>query len=118
MNEVSKENANNCVSGGFIFDQMDRFAHDYLKKMYKVKGFLLTIVASVSYIRQVCDWDSVDVVVSNHYYDENDATYCIYTNVVDKKNNTVYASAYIEFIEKDHAYCDTKGENNESFKFI
>lgn len=32
------------------------------------------------------------------------------TNVVDKENNTVYASAYIEFVEKDHAYCDTKGE--------
>lgn len=112
MNEVSKKSVNggSQISGGFIFDQMDRFAHDYLKKTYKVKGFLLTIVASVSYIRQVCDWDSVDVVVLNHYYDENDATYCIYTNVVDKKNNTVYASAYIEFIEKDHAYCDTKGE--------
>lgn len=42
MNEVSKENDNHCVSGGFIFDQMDRFAHDYLKKRYKIKGCLLT----------------------------------------------------------------------------
>ena len=34
----------------------------------------------------------------------------ILPNAVDKKNDTVYTSAYIEFVEKDHAYCDTKGE--------
>ena len=110
MNEVSKENANNCVSGGFIFDQMDRFAHDFLKKEYKVKGFLFTNEASLSYVKQICDWDSVRIVVLNHYYDEEDASYCTYVNVIDKKNEKVYARAYIDFVEKDHAYCDTKGE--------
>ena len=41
MNEVSKENDNHCVSGGFIFDKMDRFAHDYWKKNKILKGIYL-----------------------------------------------------------------------------
>ena len=112
MNEVSKKSVNggSQVSGGFIFDQMDRFAHDYLKNKYKVKGFLLTSVANVFYAKQICNWDSVNIVALNYYYNENDATYWILINAVDKKNDTVYTSAYIEFVEKDHAYCDTKGE--------
>ena len=62
MQKVSKENSNHCVSGGFIFDQMDRFAHDYLKKEQNIKGYLFTECAHIHYSKQICDFGNVKIV--------------------------------------------------------
>lgn len=110
MQEVSKENSNHCVSGGYIFDQLDRFAHDYIKKKFKVKNYLLTKRASAVFERQICDWNTVRIIVkhkesiklfSNLYY--------AIMAVIDDYGKT-YATAKFIFVEKDHTYCDTKGE--------
>lgn len=101
MNEVSKENDNHCVSGGFIFDQMDRFAHDYWKKELETDKFLFTAKAAITFYRQICNWDDVKL----------DA-YSLYDRVVVRaidENGAYYAWAEFTFVEKDHAYCDTKG---------
>ena len=104
MNEVSKKSVNggSQVSGGFIFDQMDRFAHDYWKKEYNTKGYLFTSDAMVFFNKQICNWDDVKL----------DA-YSLYDRVVVRaidENGECCAWAEFTFVEKDHAYCDTKGE--------
>lgn len=105
MQEISKKSVNggSQVSGGYIFDQMDRFAHDYLKKELKTDKFLFTTKADITFYRQICNWDNIKL----------DA-YSLYGGVVIVKaideNSTYYALAKFIFVEKDHAYCDTKGE--------
>lgn len=59
--EISKKSVNggSQISGGFIFDQMDRFAHDYWKKELETDKFLFTAKADITFYRQICDWDDV-----------------------------------------------------------
>ena len=101
--KISKKSVNggSQVSGGFIFDQMDRFAHDYWKKELETDKFLFTAKADITFYRQICNWDDVKL----------DA-YSLYDRVVVRaidENGVYYAWAEFTFIEKDHAYCDTKG---------
>lgn len=109
MQEVSKKSVNggSQVSGGFIFDQMDRFAHDYIKDMFNVKGFLFTKNANVVFVQQICDWEKVKLFVSLADK-EMDHNYCVIVNAII--DGVKMAFAKIQFVEKDHAYCDTKGE--------
>lgn len=103
MNEVSKENDNHCVSGGFIFDQMDRFAHDYLKKEQNIKGYLFTECAHIHYSKQICDFGNVKIVPYETYYVGSVIVATV--KVVDKKEKKEYATGMFFFVEKDHAYC-------------
>lgn len=107
MQEVSKENSNHCVSGGFIFDQMDRFAHDCIMKEFGLKCFLFTQKAEIVFNKQICDWSLVHM--DKFYETIFDKTITILVVIVDQKDN-LYAKARFTFIAKDHAYCDTKGE--------
>lgn len=109
-NTVSKKSVNggSQVSGGFIFDQMDRFAHDYAMKEQNIKGFLFTQEANIVYRKQICNWDDIELKLYLFY----DLVSVLQTVVhaVDKKDKKIYAIASFFFVEKDHAYCDTKGE--------
>ena len=109
MNEVSKKSVNggSQISGGFIFDQMDRFAHDYLKKEQNIKGYLFTECAHVHYSRQICDFGNVKIVPYETYY--VGSAIVVTVKVVDKNEKKEYATGMFFFVEKDHAYCDTKG---------
>lgn len=112
MNEVSKKSVNggSQISGGFIFDQMDRFAYHYLKRKYKIKNYLFTKSVIVEYEKQVCDWNSmrIFVVFCEKILGSND--YRIRLELFEPETDTTYAYADFIFVEKDHAYCDTKGE--------
>lgn len=105
--DVSKENDNYCVSGGFIFDQMDRFAHDYWKKEYNTKGYLFTADVMVYFNKQICDWD--DMQLNAKMLDTVETAKAVLVSVQDKDFNE-YAWGVFHFVEKDHAYCDTKEE--------
>lgn len=111
MQEVSKKSVNggSQVSGGYIFDQMDRFAHDWLKKRYRIKSHLFTKDAIITYHRQVCNWDEIDIVVLNHFSYAS-CSYDIRVHAIGKKDKLLYVMANFGFVTKDHAYCDTKGE--------
>lgn len=117
MQEVSKENDNHCVSGGFIFDQMDRFAHDQMVRAHKVAGYLFTFNATIWYYKQVCNWDLVELVMYEFKVrattdQEGKTTRYFYTTVKlrDKETQKDLATGTFDFIEKDRAYCDTKEE--------
>lgn len=109
MNEVSKKSVNggSQVSGGFIFDQMDRFAHDYWKKKYNTKGYLFTTDAMVYFNKQICNWN--DMQLKAKMLDAIGTTKSVLVSVLDKDFNE-YAWGMFCFAEKDHAYCNTKGE--------
>lgn len=101
--KISKKSVNggSQVSGGYIFDQMDRFAHDYWKKELETDKFLFTAKADITFYRQICNWDDVKL-----------NAYSLYDRVVVRaidENGECCAWAEFTFVEKDHAYCDTKG---------
>ena len=110
MQEVSKKSVNggSQLSGGYIFDQMDRFAHDYLKKEQNIKGYLFTECAHIHYNKQICDFGNVKIVPYETYYVDSATVGTV--KVVDKNEKKEYATGMFFFVEKDHAYCDTKGE--------
>ena len=117
MNEVSKKSINggSQVSGGFIFDQVDRFAHDYLCNEYGKDKFYFTKDAQIVFAKQVCNWDDVELGIG----DLVKRTFCPVLTPVEytiqvlalskATKGTIYANAVFTFVEKDHAYCDTKG---------
>ena len=115
MQKVSKENSNHCVSGGFIFDHMDRLAHDYLCNEYGKDKFYFTKDAKIVFAKQVCNWDDVelrigDLVKRTFYPVLTPVEYTIQVLALSKvTKDTIYANAVFTFVEKDHAYCDTKG---------
>lgn len=115
MSEVSKENDNHCVSGGFIFDRMDRFAHDYLYKEYGKDKFYFTKDAKIVFSKQICDWEDVELSKGMTIKRMTCPTlepieYVVAVNALSKSTKDMYACATFTFVEKDHAYCDTKGE--------
>lgn len=109
-NIVSKKSTNGGpqVSGGYIFDQMDRFAHDCVMKEQNIKGFLFTQEANIVYRLQICNWGDIELKPFVIYDFEKSIEAIIHA--IDKKTNTVCAEGRFFFVEKDHAYCDTKGE--------
>ena len=110
MNEVSKKSVNggSQVSGGFIFDQMDRFAHFFVAKEECAKGYLFTQEAHISYKKQICDWNDVELMLYAYYKYETISQ--VVVRAVGKTDGAIYAEGSFCFVEKDHAYCDTKGE--------
>lgn len=106
MQGISKENDNHCVSGGFIFDKMDRFAHDFLKKKYNVKGYLFTKSATIKYMKQICDWNSMGVFDVFYAQKQGSYDYRIKLELYERETGITYAVVTFDFVEKDHAYCD------------
>lgn len=98
--EISKKSANggSQVSGGFIFDQMDRFAHDFLKKELETDKFLFTAKAEITFYRQICNWNDVKLDAYSLYD-------CVVVRAIDE-NGEYYAWAEFTFVEKDNAYCE------------
>lgn len=108
MTKEIEYNEYGCVSGGSVFSEMDRFAHDLLKKEYKIKGYLFTEHAHIHYSKQICDFGNVKIVPYETYYVGSAIVATV--KVVDKKGKKEYATGMFFFVEKDHAYCDTKGK--------
>ena len=106
--DVSEKNSNNCVSGGFIFDQMDRFAHFFVAKEEGAKGYLFTQEAHISYKKQICDWDDVELMLYAYYKYETISQ--VVVRVVGKTDGAIYAEGSFCFVEKDHTYCEKKGD--------
>lgn len=109
-NIVSKKSVNggSQVSGGFIFDQMDRFAHDCVIKEENIKGYLFTEEAKIKYHKQICDWD--DVKLKLFFLYNFGKLIEVIVLAVDKKRKFVYSEGKFYFREKDHTFCDKKGE--------
>lgn len=96
-------NDNGCVSGGFIFDQMDRYAHDVIKRYIGNDVFVFTKKAEVDFTKQICDWTRVAV---NSYeidiIDDNEFRVSVW---IEDDLENVYAGGEFIFVVKDHAYC-------------
>lgn len=106
MTEIKKENSNDCISGGYIFDQVDKFSHDYIKDKYTIKGYLFTSCAHISYRKQICNWEDCKIIMGSNYVFD-DAYMCL-VRVIDKNTKDIYATARLTFVEKKKTHCGAK----------
>ena len=106
---MDKLNKYNFVSGGWLFDQMDRKALATLNRVFPITKDqqVYTASASVEYYKQVCDDKDLMIIVPFVNDDEPDAYYV----PVDVYYGTTFA-AHARFIFKkaNHNYCETKDE--------
>lgn len=99
-------NENGCVSGGFIFDQMDRYAHDKIKEIVPDK-YVFTRDVAITFCRQICDWNKVKIISLVAEWN-NSANTRIVVQVINDEDilNPIYAHAIFNFAVKDKAYCE------------
>ena len=99
-----------CVAGGAIMDILDKYAHDYIKRTFKIKNCLFTKHAEFHFEHQMCDHKrGVFQVRSCSETTLYTTMYDIHIVIVDKDNDEFeYASANLTFVEKEEPYC--KGE--------
>ena len=100
MNEVSKKSVNGGaqVSSGYIFDQMDRFAHLFTAKEAGAKRYLFTQEAYISYKKQICDWNDVELMLYAYYKYETVSQ--VVVRAVGKTDGAIYAEGSFCFAEK------------------
>lgn len=108
MQEVSKRSVNggSQVSGGFIFDQMDKYAHAYIKESYGIQKPLFTAKAAVDFTAQICDWDKVVMRITE--CNRMTLYLTLYTAkvVIEDETGKEYATGFFVFVEKEHADCE------------
>lgn len=96
------------VSGGYIFDLMDRKAQEYAIYLNgNNNDYLMTKSAEVEYLRQCCD--KKDLRVSTGYSKRNNDEYSINVWATSLDGITVYAHARFVFVAKTHNFCELKG---------
>lgn len=101
MSDKPEYNKNGCVSGGFIFDQMDKFGHDCVAEKFPDK-YVFTENANVAFLKQVCNWKDVHLTKSTCLSDGNTVQIQV---ALAGANDEHYALGYFIFKLKDHAYC-------------
>lgn len=97
-------NENGCVSGGFIFDQMDRYAAR-LMRAAEPRKHVFTKYANVVFRKQICDWDKMTVNSTVPEKDRINDEYHIRVWVCDKNVLGAFATGEFIFVAKDHACC-------------
>ena len=97
-----------CVSGGTIFDQLDKFAYNQIINKYKISnGALLTSSATIDFNKQICDWGDTIFKVLDIHTDESQENYFCKILCIDKNEKTdkIYAVANFIFKLKNSAFC-------------
>lgn len=108
---MKKLNNMGFVSGGYIFDILDRFAQIAIRTDYP---YVMTEKAEIQFLKQCCDPNDLGVVVKCH------------KNIMVVRNrwavevmavsigtpSTIYATAKFTFVGKTHSYCETKEKQN------
>ena len=110
MQEVSKKsvNSDSQVSSGYIFDQMDRFAHFFVAREEDTKGYLFTQEAHISYKKQICDWNDVELMLYAYY--KYETVLQMVVRAVGKTDGAIYAEGSFCFVEKATRIGIQKGE--------
>ena len=95
------------VSGGYLFDRMDRIAQKAaIENCFCKKRFTMTQQASIDYLKQCCDRKDLYFVIAEIISNKNK---CLCT-VFAKSTSTglTYAVATFSFAYVDKNYCETK----------
>ena len=96
------------VSGGYLFDRMDRIAQKAaIKKSFFRKRYAMTKNAHIEYQKQCCDVrDLRFVVVTPVEKSKRKWVGAVYA--MSRTTKTTYATATFEFAYVDKNYCETK----------
>lgn len=103
---MAEYNEYSCVSGGFIFDQMDKHAHAYIKEFYGLQKPLFTAKADVDFTAQICDWDKIVMRITECNRMTLYSTLYTAKVVIEDETGKEYATGFFVFVEKEHAYCE------------
>lgn len=103
---MDKLNKYGFVSGGYIFDLLDRGALEHLNhKIPDTKNELwFTSRAEISYYRQICDIK--DITFDYLFTGCNSTTAIIKATIIQNGEEAVVAEFY--FKKANHNYCETK----------
>lgn len=105
---MKKNNKYGFVSGGYLFDIMDRYA---LEKLIDTKGtgFYFTASANISYQKQCCDHNDLCLQYTHIAEDPvHPDNYSVNVIAYSPKTKIQYASALFLFTRKNHNYCEKK----------
>lgn len=111
MNQYNKYG---FISGGALFDMMDRFALRTLNTQHPEtdKEFWFTQNSETFFLKQACT--DTDVRPRLRYLNkQNDIAY-IGTEILNVDTGITIASATFVFKKKNHNFCETKGGTHEN----
>lgn len=107
--KMEDKNIYGFISGGKIFDILDRNALDYVREKYNEKdSFVFTTHSRITFYKQLCDLENFAVHVRS---DERGMIagkrWEIYTQMYDAKQ-VLIAEAFFEFKKADKNFCEIK----------
>jgi len=94
------------VSGGYLYDKLDRITQDFIERNNPQKKYWMTKKASATYNKQVCSLKDIkfsvviDFKIRNHVY----ARGCVF----DKNTNSCLVEVHFLFVGKDKIHCSNK----------
>lgn len=107
--KMEDKNIYGFISGGKIFDLMDRAALEYVRENYNEKdSYIFTGHSRISFLKQLCDLKNYSIHVHS---DERGMApgqrWEIYTKLYSGDGKTLIAEAFFEFKKANHNYCET-----------
>lgn len=111
MNQFNKYG---FVSGGALFDTMDRIALRELNTRHPEteKEFWLTQSAETFFLKQACD--GADIRARIRYLNKHDSIAYIGVELFDYDTSVVIASSTFVFKKATHNFCETKEGTDEN----
>lgn len=106
---MENKNIYGFISGGKIFDILDRNALDYVREKYNEKdSFVFTTHSRITFYKQLCDLENFTIHVRS---DERGmiagSRWEIYTQLYDAEQ-VLIAEAFFEFKKTDKNFCGIK----------
>ena len=106
---MEDKNIYGFISGGKIFDMMDRAALDYVRERYNEKdSYIFTSHSRISFLKQLCKLHDHSIHVRSDERGMNPGKrWEIYTKLYAGKDRTLIAEAFFEFKKADHNFCES-----------
>ena len=105
---MDKLNKYNFISGGYIFDLLDREALQIINDRFpETKDQqIYTYTGFINYEKQLCNTDNIKYRLVYVNYSEIDELYEVFIDLLD--GDTQIARGEFEFKKAHHNYCETK----------
>lgn len=106
MDKIETLNRYNFVSGGYIFDLLDRTALQAINEKYPETASqqVYTVCADINYSKQLCNLECVTPIATMCFYSQAKHKFIVICRLC--QNETEIADAYFEFAQAEHNYCE------------
>lgn len=101
---MDKTNKYGFISGGYIFDLLDRTALQAINEKYPETASqqVYTTCGHTTYLKQLCDIERTKVVTTKCY--EYFGEYRVHVELW--QGETLIAHGYFTFVQAEHNYCE------------